>query len=87
MYLKEWMGAIDPDQAIDRHKQSTRCQRDAHSAILKSIGLIGLIAASVLLCAQAFHPAPQLYRAKPENVPLWAEQGNVLFIRLDGGQI
>jgi hypothetical protein len=28
-----------------------------------------------------------LYRAKPENVPPWAEQGNFRFIRLDGGQI
>jgi hypothetical protein len=28
-----------------------------------------------------------LYRAKPEDVPPWAEQGNFRFIRLDGGQI
>jgi len=56
--------------------------------ILRSIGLIGLIAASLLLCfAQPFEPAPKLYRAKPENVPPWAEQGNFRFIRLDGGQI
>jgi len=56
--------------------------------ILRSIGVISLIAASLLLCfAQPFEPAPKLYRAKPENVPPWAEQGNFRFIRLDGGQI
>jgi hypothetical protein len=56
--------------------------------IVKNVGLIGLVAASVLLCsAQSFEPAPRLYRAKPEDVPLWAEQGNFRFIRLDGGQI
>ena len=54
----------------------------------KSIALIGLVAASLLLCsAQSFQPAPKLYRAKPEDVPPWAEQGNFRFIRLDGGQI
>lgn len=80
--------AIDSDRAIDRRKQSTGCQRFAHSAIVKSIGLIGLVAASLLLCfAQSFQPAPQLHRAKPEDVPLWAQQGNFRFIRLDGGQI
>ena len=56
--------------------------------IVRSIGLIGLVAASLLLCsAQSFQPAPKLYRAKPEDVPPWAEQGNFRFIRLDGGQI
>ena len=56
--------------------------------IAKSIGLIGLVAASLLLCsAQSFEPAPKLYRAKPEDVPPWAEQGNFRFIRIDGGQI
>src|ERR1035437_9137544 len=54
----------------------------------KSIALIGFVAASLLLCStQAFQPAPKLYRAKPEDVPPWAEQGNFRFIRLDGGQI
>jgi len=54
----------------------------------KSIALIGFVAASLLLCsAQPFQPAPKLYRAKPEDVPPWAEQGNFRFIRLDGGQI
>jgi hypothetical protein len=81
-------GRNRPGQAIDHHKRSTSCRWVAHSAIAKSIGLIGLIAASLLLCsAQAFQPPPQLYRAKPGNVPLWAEQGNFRFIRLDGGQI
>ncbi len=56
--------------------------------VVKSIGQIGLVAASVLLCAaQSFEPAPRLYRAKPEDLPLWAEQGNFRFIRVDGGQI
>ena len=56
--------------------------------IAKSIGRIGLVAASLLLCsAQPFQPAPKLYRAGPEDVPPWAEQGNFRFIRLDGGQI
>src|SRR5271157_1816492 len=56
--------------------------------IVKSIGLIGSVAAFLLLCsAQPFQPAPKLYRAKPEDVPPWAEQGNFRFIRLDGGQI
>ena len=56
--------------------------------VVKSIGQIGLVAASVLLCsAQFFEPTPRLYRAKPEDVPPWAEQGNFRFIRLDGGQI
>ena len=56
--------------------------------IAKNIGLIGLVSAFLLLCsAQSFEPVPKLYRAKPEDVPLWAEQGNFRFIRLDGGQI
>ena len=56
--------------------------------IIKSIGLIGSVALSLLLCtAQSFEPAPKLYRAKPEDVPPWAEQGKFRFIRIDGGQI
>jgi hypothetical protein len=56
--------------------------------IVKSIGLIGVVATSLLLCsAQSFQPAPNLSRAKPQDVPPWAEQGNFRFIRLDGGQI
>jgi hypothetical protein len=44
----------------------------------KSSGLIGLVAASLLLCSvQSFQPAPKLYRAKPDDVPAWAEQGNL----------
>jgi len=54
--------------------------------IARNIGLIGLVAAS-LCSAQSFEPAPRLYRAKPEDVPPWAQQGNFRFIRLDGGQI
>ena len=49
---------------------------------------ITLLAASLLICAaQCFEPAPKLYRAQPEDVPAWAEQGNFRFIRLDGGRI
>ena len=56
--------------------------------MVKSIGLIGLVTAWVLLSsAQSFQPAPKLYRARPQDVPPWAEQGNFRFIRLDGGQI
>src|SRR5215467_2731213 len=59
-----------------------------HVRIWKILLLVTLLAASLLICtAQCFEPAPQLYRAKPENVPLWAEQGNFRFIRLDGGRI
>ena len=54
----------------------------------KSIALIGFVAALLLLCsAHSFQPATKLYRAKPEDVPPWAEQGNFRFIRIDGGQI
>src|SRR5258707_6207043 len=56
--------------------------------IVRDIGLVGLVATSLLLCSsQSFEPAPRLYRAKPEDVPPWAEQGNFRFIRLDGGRI
>ena len=54
----------------------------------KSIAPIGLVATLLVLCsALPFQPAPKLYRAKPEDVPPWAAQGNFRFIRLDGGQI
>ena len=54
----------------------------------KKIGVIGLVAASLLLSsAQPFEPAMRLYRAKPEDLPPWAEEGNFRFIRLDGGRI
>jgi Glycoside-hydrolase family GH114 len=57
-------------------------------SIARKIGLIGLVGASLLLCsAQSLEPATRLYRAKPEDVPPWAEQGNFRFIRLDGGRI
>jgi hypothetical protein len=47
-----------------------------------------LVAGSLLLSsARSFQLAPKLYRAKAEDVPPWAEQGNFRFIRLDGGQI
>jgi len=56
--------------------------------IVKRVGLIGLVAVFMLICsAQTFRPAPELYRAKPGDVPPWAEQGNFRFIRMDGGQI
>jgi hypothetical protein len=51
------------------------------------IRAIGFVTACLLLCsAQSFEPAPRLYRAKPDDVPPWAEQGNFRFIRIDGGQ-
>ena len=53
----------------------------------KSLALIGLVSASLLLCSAHFQPATELYRAQPEDVPPWAEQGNFRFIRVDGGQI
>ena len=54
----------------------------------KNSGLIVLVAASLLLCsAQSFDPTPRMFRAKPQDVPPWAEQGNFRFIRLDGGRI
>jgi hypothetical protein len=64
-------------------------QEIAHRVrIAKKIVLIGLVAASLLLCsAHSFEPVTRLYRAKPENVPPWAEQGSFRFIRLDGGRI
>jgi hypothetical protein len=56
--------------------------------IVRGIRLIGFVGACLLFCsAQSFDPAPKLYRAKPEDVPSWAEQGNFRFIRIDGGQI
>ena len=56
--------------------------------IARQIGLIGMVGAFLLLCfAQSFEPAMRLYRAKPENLPPWAEQGNFRFVRLDGGRI
>ena len=62
--------------------------RVTHSVIAKRIGLIGLVTVTLLLCtAQSFQPGPKLYRAKPEDLPPWAEQGNFRFIRLDGGRI
>jgi len=59
-----------------------------HVRTAKCIALVGFVVAFLLLCsAQPFQPALKLYRAKPEDVPPWAEQGNFRFIRIDGGQI
>ena len=56
--------------------------------IVSGIRLIGFVTACLLLCsAQSFEPAPKLYRAKREDVPPWAEQGNFRFIRIDGRRI
>ena len=55
--------------------------------IVKSIGIVGLVVAPLLCLAQLFEPMSKLYRARAEDVPPWAEQGNFRFIRLDGGQI
>jgi hypothetical protein len=55
--------------------------------IVRGIRVIGFATTLLLCLAKSFEPAPKLYRAKPEDVPLWAEQGNFRFIRVDGGQI
>jgi Glycoside-hydrolase family GH114 len=56
--------------------------------IAKGIGLLVLLSAFLLLgFGECFEPAANLYRAKPENVPPWAQQGNFRFIRVDGGRI
>ncbi len=56
--------------------------------ITSRVGIVGWVAASLLFsAAHSFEPGPKLYRAKPENVPAWAEQGKFRFIRIDGGQI
>ena len=56
--------------------------------IAKSIHLAGAAAVFLLLClGQSFQPAEGPYRARPENLPAWAEQGNFSFIRVDGGKI
>jgi hypothetical protein len=56
--------------------------------ISKSIRLLGLISTFLLLSSgESFAPAANLYHAKPENVPPWAQQGNFRFIRVDGGRI
>jgi Glycoside-hydrolase family GH114 len=46
-----------------------------------------LVSVFLLSSGEPFEPAANLYRAKPENVPAWAQQGNFRFIRLDGGRI
>src|SRR5215472_9916418 len=74
----------DDEEGLKAHRQEM-AQR---VPIAKKIGLIGVVATSLLVSsAQPFEPAMRLYRAKPEDVPPWAEQGNFRFIRLDGGRI
>ena len=46
-----------------------------------------MVSVFLLSSGEPFEPAANLYRAKPENVPAWAQQGNFRFIRLDGGRI
>src|SRR5271167_969033 len=63
-------------QAIKARKRASGRKRFAHSAIVRSMGLIRVVATSLLLCsAQSLQPVPHAYRAKPKDVPLWAEQG------------
>ena len=51
-----------------------------HVRIAKSIELILVVAASLLLCtAQTFAPSPKLYRAKPEDVPPLGRAGEFSF--------
>jgi hypothetical protein len=56
--------------------------------MVKGFGVIAAVAAFLLLGpAQSYGPPPRLYRAKPDDLPPWEEQGNFRFIRIDGGQI
>ena len=59
------------------------------AGFVRGIDLLALVTVSLLLLctAQPIEPDTRLYRAAPKDVPLWAEQGNFRFIRLDGGQI
>lgn len=43
--------------------------------------------AILIFSAKAPEQKEELYWAGPENIPVWAEQGNFRFIRLDGGGI
>jgi hypothetical protein len=75
-------------QPIHDRKRSPSCDQFTYSVIATRVGLIGVVTASLLICfASDFRPAPKLYRAKPVDLPAWAEQGNFRFIRLDGGRI
>ena len=58
-----------------------------HVQIWKIVLPISFLASLLICTARCYEPAPKLYRARPENVPEWAEQGNFRFIRLDGGTI
>jgi hypothetical protein len=92
---KPWIptlpAAREKSSIIKDHEESLKpCRQETAQRvpIAKKIGLIGLVAVSLLLCsAHSFEPAMRLYRAKPEDVPPWAERGNFRFIRLDGGRI
>jgi len=67
---------------------SLRKEASSVSKVAKGIRLIALATTFLLFCsAESFRPAPKLYRAKPEDLPPWAEQGNFRFIRIDGGRI
>jgi hypothetical protein len=58
------------------------------SVIVKCIHLSSAATLSLLLClGQSFQPAESPYRARAQNLPAWAEQGNFSFIRVDGGRI
>jgi hypothetical protein len=75
-------------QPIHDRKRSPACDQFSYSVIATRVGLIGVVTASLLICfASDFQPASKLCRAKPEDLPSWAEQGNFRFIRLDGGRI
>jgi len=51
------------------------------------LGAIFICAAIFLFSAKAPEQKEQLYWAGSDNLPVWAEQGNFRFIRLDGGNI
>src|SRR5215472_19211711 len=80
---KELNNNKDDEASLKRRQETAK-----RVSIAKKIGMTGLVAASLLFCsAHSFEPPMKLYRAKPEDIPPWAEQGNFRFIRLDGGRI
>ena len=55
--------------------------------ITRNVGLLLVMMTAGLLGSAGPAPKQGLYRAKPENVPEWAQPGNFRFIRVDGGGI
>jgi len=85
----DWHRSKAPSSAIQaQFVYSFRRRRTMCLHIVRVVRVIALLGTSLLLCSgQSFEPTPRLYRAKPQDVQPWAEQGSFRFIRLDGGQI